>query len=259
MKEKMENQQTSSKQDVIATNSIIDSLLPDTEGVKQQYLTLCEQNERLSNEQLANKIVKRYTLYCGGVGAITSVGGFILMLFLLPVDIVTSAMIEARMIYLLALTYGFEPDDPDIKTCVYYILSDQKPSELGLKTSVRLSVASARETAVRIKASEVATTATKETVIEGGKAAGNKVKNALNKSLRKTTNKTLKNSTRKAGRKAISKILSRSVGKIVAKVFPIVGALIGFLVNVSSAKKTAKLTHDWFTELNKIAVAEESA
>jgi uncharacterized protein (DUF697 family) len=80
---------------------------PDVEDLNARLETLKKENPHWDNEKLISYMVHKQAIKCGIVGAFTGFGGFVTMVFTLPVDLVVTAKFQASMISFIAQVYGY--------------------------------------------------------------------------------------------------------------------------------------------------------
>jgi cell division protein FtsL len=81
-----------------------------------QYETIRAQRPTVSDETIIQQIAKSQAQRCGVIGVFTSVGGFVTLLFMLPVDIYLTTRIQSRLVKFIAQHYNqpLNPDDPGL-------------------------------------------------------------------------------------------------------------------------------------------------
>ncbi len=226
---------------------LIDAFLPDPQQVYKRYQLLQKGNQRDSRDRVIKNLINQTSLVTGGVGAGTSVGGFVTMVFLLPVDIVVTTRIEAELVYMIAFASGIQPDDPDLKMMVYWIMAGETAKNAG-KATAQI----AAEFLATSKAKDLAISGAKEVGKEVGLEAGKSAVGRVNKLFKKLGDKVGRKAIHKAGRrgaqKATGKIVSKAIPKLFAKIFPVVGLVIGFVVNFFATQAIGNLAKRWFEE-----------
>lgn len=81
---------------------------PDADALHQQFAQMQAANPSATQQQLIQRIINQYAFRQGVVGAITSVGGFIVLPFGLTLDMLHSARSNAALSYFIAQTYGID-------------------------------------------------------------------------------------------------------------------------------------------------------
>lgn len=148
-------------------------------------------NPRISNEQLARKIISRKSLKAGGIGAAFNVGGLITMPITMPVDLYYCFRIQARMVLSVAYVYGWD------------IRSESTATDILLVMAGNAGINALRKAGIKI----------------GEEFAKKAVQKFVTREVMKRINKIL-------SRKIITKAGAKSFTSF-AKLVPIVGAPIG--------------------------------
>ena len=226
----------------------IDSFLPHPYETWQKFLQFKQKNPYATPEQLVEKLIQQTAIITGVVGAVTSLGGFTTLIFLLPADIFICTRMEAELVYMIAYAHGLSPDDEDLKMFVYWILSGETAKAMG-----RVTAQFAAEQLAIHKATDMATAAAKEIGKEVGKEVGKsaygKVNKLFNKMGSKTGRQAAQKMTRQAARKGLTKVLTKAVPRLLAKILPIAGLVIGFGVNFLSSRSMGGAAQAWFQNL----------
>lgn len=87
------------------------------------------QNLGITDDALAEKIVRRKALKNGLVGAATGVGGILVLPVTIPADLLASWRIQAFMCMSVAYTYGHTAQTTDLKTDIYLIMAGDSAKE----------------------------------------------------------------------------------------------------------------------------------
>lgn len=189
---------SSSKQ--LALEKLVDVFISNPDSIKSYVNKLRSQNKRISNDDLAKKIVTRKSFKNGLVGAATGIGGLITLPVTVPADLVGSWKIQITMALSVAYVYGHTNSTTDLKTDIFLILAGDSAKE-----------------------------ALKRVGIEVGKSL---TKKAVEKFI---TKELMKRITSLIGRKIITKAGEKSLTSFM-KMVPFVGAPIGFIFDWAAAR-----------------------
>jgi len=108
-------------------NYVMDHVITSDSAAIVEYVDkLRSQNEGISNDDLAKKILLRKSFKNGLVGAVMGVGGFITLPVTIPSDLICSWRIQASMAFSIAYVYGYTTD---LKTDLYIILAGDTAKE----------------------------------------------------------------------------------------------------------------------------------
>ncbi|NEP81809.1 MAG: hypothetical protein F6K39_28825 [Okeania sp. SIO3B3] len=213
---------------------------PDAHKLKREFDKFITRNPELSRERIAKEIIDGRPGKCGLIGFLTSFIGSVTITipFILPltviislvIDIILSTKIEAEMIYLLAYTYGYKPNDARLEPLKNYILSRTAPEGEALNIVVKLGTPTNPEVWRQKSVQTILGTVIEfilDTIKLGRKTAG------------------------KTAAKMLTKVLAQGTRRLITKIFPIVGAIAGYVLNISSANKTKTLALDWLDRLDE--------
>ena len=119
---------------------LIDHMIENSiEHIKPYVDKLKSQNPNISNDSLAQKIVKRKSIKNGFIGAGTGLGGVLTLPATVPVDLYASWKIQISMSLAIAYIYGHTSKTTDFKTDIYLILAGDSAKEalkqLGIEVS----------------------------------------------------------------------------------------------------------------------------
>ena len=117
----------------------IDDHIVSSAGEISAYVNkLREQNPKISDKDLARKIVNRKSFKNGLVGAATGVGGLITLPVTVPVDIVATWKIQITLAFAIANVFGHTKDTTDLRTDVYIILAGSASQEALKKVGIQV-------------------------------------------------------------------------------------------------------------------------
>jgi uncharacterized protein (DUF697 family) len=94
--------------------------------------------DRLTVDQEAEHIVRRYALRCGAVGAIASVPGTAVAAAL-PATAFSTLALQLRMILEIARLYGHQPDTHDFETDALAIMAGEATMEIVRRAGIEWS------------------------------------------------------------------------------------------------------------------------
>ena len=108
-----------------AIESLIDWVISsDPEEVTNYINKLRSENPEFTNKQIAEKIVNEQSINSGLLGAVTGLGGLITLPATIPIDLVKAYKIQAFTIRSIAYIYGYTPQNTDLKTDIFLVLSN---------------------------------------------------------------------------------------------------------------------------------------
>lgn len=232
----------------------VDAFLPDPQAVWMKYQAIQQRSGQTAQEKVVRDLINRTALQTGAVGAVTSFGGLVTLLILLPVDMAVSTRMEAELVYLLAFAHGVSPDDPDLPMMVYWVLAGETAASAG-----RITAQAALEYLATTKGSDLAISGGKTIGMNMAVSAGGQASKMFGKLGKKAGHKAAKSATRKAARKASAKAIGKVIPKAISKIFPVVGAAIGFVVNFAATQSIGNLAARWFREMPQFYAEIERA
>jgi uncharacterized protein (DUF697 family) len=98
------------------TRQIRDLATVDDTKIRAQFDQMRAAHPQATTDELVRKMINRQAFRCGVLGALTSFGGFFVMIFTLPIDILASARLQASMVQFIAAAYGHEQaSDAEVK------------------------------------------------------------------------------------------------------------------------------------------------
>lgn len=100
---------------------------------------LREQNNNISSDELAKKILHRKSMKSGLIGAVSGVGGLITLPVSIPTNLICSWRIQASMAFSIAYVYGHTKDTTDLKTDLYLILAGDSAKEALKRIGIEMS------------------------------------------------------------------------------------------------------------------------
>jgi len=101
---------------------IRNSLMNEADGVQDYVDQLRKLNPGISNEEMVKKIINRRALKCGGIGAITGMGGILTMPITMPVDMYHTFKIQAVLVMAIAYIYGWNIRSEDMITDILLVM-----------------------------------------------------------------------------------------------------------------------------------------
>ena len=111
----------------------------DPQEVKAYVDKLRSQNPNISEEELARKVLNRKAFKNGLIGAITGLGGLIVLPVTVPANLAATWRVQATMACAIAYIYGQTLDSADLKTDMYIIIAGDSAKEalkrVGIETS----------------------------------------------------------------------------------------------------------------------------
>jgi len=102
-----------------ALEAVIDSIIGsdfNQDAIKQFLDKLRWQNPGITQEEICHKIINQKSMQSGLCGAVTGVGGLVLLPVAIPVNIYASWRIQAATIRAIAYVYSYPPSKTD--TCL---------------------------------------------------------------------------------------------------------------------------------------------
>lgn len=229
-----------------AIESLIDWVIGSEPGEVTNYIDkLRSENPEFTNKQIAEKIVNEQSRNSGLLGAFTGLGGLITLPATIPIDLVKTYKIQAFTIRSIAYIYGYTPQNTDLKTDIFLVLSNG-----SIKSIKDLVIEEARKTApkhtlkaldtlkksaIHVAAKETPKYAAKALTKYGGKAVVNYGMKGVSKHLAKALWKV-------GGRKMAEKALQKSLGKAV----PVIGAVVGGGMDWFTTQAVGKLTIEYY-------------
>jgi uncharacterized protein (DUF697 family) len=106
------------------TRQIRDLATVDDTKIRAQFDRMRADHPQATTDELVRKMIHRQAFRCGVIGALTSFGGFFVMIFTLPIDILASARLQASMVQFIAAAYGHEQaSDAEVKIRTALVMS----------------------------------------------------------------------------------------------------------------------------------------
>lgn len=97
---------------------------PDVEHLHRHYQRLRAMHPTTDPDELVRTVIRRQSVRCGVVGALTGIGGFVTLPIALPVDILVSMRLQATTVQFIAETYGHSaPSSMELEVRRYLIMS----------------------------------------------------------------------------------------------------------------------------------------
>ena len=180
-----------------AVNWMLDKSTPNIVSYVEK---LREQNNELSNNALAKKIVNRKSFKNGLVGGITGLGGLIALPVAVPADLLASWKIQISMTIAIAHIYGHTVDTTDLKTDIFIVLAGDSAKE----TLKRFGIEASKSITKKVIEKYI----TRDVMVKIWKVVGQKIMT-------------------KAGQKSLTSFM---------KMVPLVGAPVGFAFDWSASK-----------------------
>ena len=196
-------------------------LLPDGDEVARMCGAFGSAGPR-DYDEAAARLIRRTAWRSGLLGAVTSVGGFTTLLVALPIDLVVSARMEARLACLLGALAGRDAHDPELRICASEILAGRSPD-----AAVRPGGTHGVGEALRSDLGQELRLEAGEQLVSAGAAA-------------------TAGSARRIGTRGFPRLVARALPRLVAKLVPGLGAVIGFAVNWKSVQDVGRLSAEWF-------------
>jgi hypothetical protein len=176
----------------------------DDNEIKKYVSKLREQNEGISDEDLAKKIVRRKSYKNGLIGAATGIPGFLALPVTVPADIIASWKIQINMAICIAHAFGHDNETTDLKTDVYIIIAGDAAKEALKRFGIEVSKAITKKAVDRY-----------------------------------VTREAMKQIWKVVGRKIITKAGEKSIMSF-TKLIPLVGAPVGFAFDWAAAQIVGK-------------------
>src|ERR687885_475244 len=229
-----------------AIESLIDWVIGSEPGEVTNYINkLRSENPEFTNKQIAEKIVNEQAINSGLLGAVTGLGGLITLPATIPIDLVKAYKIQAFTIRSIANIYGYTPQNTDLKTDIFLVLSNGSIEAIknliiteALKTAPKQAlkaVDTLKKSAIQVAAKETPKYAAKALTKYGGKAVANYSMKGISKHLAKALWKV-------GGRKMAEKALQKSIGKAV----PVIGAVVGGGMDWFTTQAVGKLAIEYY-------------
>ncbi len=105
-----------------------DFAAPDAEALHRHFTDMKAQNPNATQQQLVRRIINEYALRQGVVGAVTSLGGFVVLPFGLTLDMLHSARSTTALSYFIAQVYGIQDVKQSLNLGQLFALSRGKVS-----------------------------------------------------------------------------------------------------------------------------------
>jgi hypothetical protein len=111
---------------------MIDGIIKyEPQKIKKRVDEIKLKHQNLKREEIAQKIIQDQSLWGGFLGAVTGVGGAVLLPATIPMDLLKYLKIQAYMICCLAYLYDYPLDDHDaLKTDLFLIMSHSSINQL---------------------------------------------------------------------------------------------------------------------------------
>ena len=184
----------------------------DSATIKAYVDKLFEQNEGISCDELAKRIVQRKSIKNGFVGAVTGLGGIITLPVSIPADLACSWRIQASMAFSIAYIYGHTKDTTDLKTDLYLILAGDSAKEALKRFGIEVSKSVTKKVVEKY--------ITRDVMVKIWKVIGQKI-------------------ITKAGEKSLTSFV---------KMVPLVGAPIGFLFDWGATQTVGKVAISYYSK-----------
>jgi len=191
---------------------LIDWMIEKGQADVDQYVAkLRSQNQGISNDDLAKKIVRRKSAKNGLVGAATGVGGLITLPVTVPTDLVASWRIQIFMAISIAHVYGHNIKTTDIKTDIYLILAGDSAKEALKRVGIEVAKGATKKAVNKY--------ITREVMVQIWKIIPQKI-------------------ITKAGEKSLTTFM---------KMVPIVGAPVGYIFDWSAAQVVGRNAINYYS------------
>ncbi|MEM6284482.1 MAG: hypothetical protein AAF787_19980 [Chloroflexota bacterium] len=92
------------------------AIMPDVEKMQAAYDRMKSDNPQKSPDELVQYIIRRQSVRCGVIGAITGVGGLPTLPIMMPIDMVLSYRIQGAMVNFIARAYDHDNYVPQEET-----------------------------------------------------------------------------------------------------------------------------------------------
>lgn len=171
---------------------------------------LREQNNNISSEELAKKILHRKSIKSGLIGAVAGVGGLITLPVSIPTDLICSWRIQASMAFSIAYVYGHTKDTTDLKTDLYLILAGDSAKEALKRIGIEMSKSVTKKAVEKY--------ITRDVMVKIWKVIGQKI-------------------ITKAGEKSLTSFV---------RMVPLVGAPVGFAFNWTAMQAVGKFATSYY-------------
>jgi len=192
--------------------TLIDWMIEKGQADVDQYVAkLRLQNQGISNDDLAKKIVNRKSAKNGLVGAATGVGGLITLPVTVPADLVASWRIQIFMAISIAHVYGHNIKTTDIKTDIYLILAGDSAKEALKRVGIEVAKGATKKVVNKY--------ITREVMVQIWKIIPKKI-------------------ITKAGEKSLTSFM---------KMVPIVGAPVGYIFDWSAARVVGRNAINYYS------------
>ena len=100
-------------------------LIPKPSDSRAEYEKIKLSYPELSGDELAKKIIQRTAWATGGLGALSGVGGALLLIITVPFDLVYSMHLQAKMTQMIGFVYGYSEQVIDMRTVVLITLAGE--------------------------------------------------------------------------------------------------------------------------------------
>ncbi|NJD03912.1 MAG: hypothetical protein FIA99_15245 [Ruminiclostridium sp.] len=194
-----------------ALEHVLDFIISTDHVTIESYVEkLLEQNEGISCDELAKKILHRKSIKNGFIGAATGFGGLITLPVTIPADLICSWRIQASMAFSIAYVYGHTKDTTDLKTDLYLILSGDSAKEALKRIGIEASKSITKKAVEKY--------ITKDIMLKIWSVVGRKV-------------------ITKAGEKSLTSFM---------KMVPLVGAPVGFAFDWAATQTVGKFAIKYY-------------
>lgn len=100
---------------------------------------LQQAHPELTRDQVAQRLVQRYALRCGAVGAVTGMSGLPALGVTGPASLMSALALQVRMVLAIASVYGHTPRTRDFETDVLLIMAGDAAKEVAKRVGVDAS------------------------------------------------------------------------------------------------------------------------
>lgn len=229
-----------------AIESLIDWVIgSDPKEVIDYINKIRSDNPQFTNKQIAEKIVNEQSINSGLLGAVTGLGGLITLPATIPIDLVKAYKIQAFTIRSIAYIYGYTPQNTDLKTDIFLVLSNGSIEALkklviteALKAAPKHALKTIdplKKSAIKVAAKEIPKYGSKALTKYAGKAV---IKYGM-KGMKKQIAKAL---WKVGGRKMAEKTVQKSIGKAVR----VIGAVVGGGMDWFTTQSVGKLAIEYY-------------
>lgn len=97
-------------------------ITPDVPDLTERLDKIRQIHPDWNNERIIEKVVQEQAVKCGLVGAITGLGGFATLIFMLPIDLLVTARYQASMVGFIAHVYGYR-DSAENKAATFAVIT----------------------------------------------------------------------------------------------------------------------------------------